>query len=74
MKDGYFVSDRIQVCLFGDGSVPLGKFVEALEVGGYDGYYTLEWPLKWDPSLAEAEIAYPQYIEYMRKIEQKINR
>ena len=37
-----------------------------LTARGYDGYYTLEWPLKHDPGLVGAEVVYPQYIEYMR--------
>ena len=68
VKDGYFVGDKIQVCLFGDGNVPLKQFVEVLENGGYEGYYTLEWPLLHDPRLVSAEIVYPQYINYMKTI------
>jgi fatty-acyl-CoA synthase len=68
VKDGRLEGDKIKICLFGDGVVPLGEFVEILQVGGYDGYYTLEWPLKWNPELVEAEIAYPQYIDYMKQL------
>ena len=74
VKDARLEGDKIKICLFGDGTVPLEQFVEVLQSNGYDGYYTLEWTLKWNPELVEAEKAYPQYIDYMKQLDKKSNR
>ncbi|MFH5182564.1 sugar phosphate isomerase/epimerase family protein [Paenibacillus sp. TAB 01] len=61
-------SDRgFQYCLLGEGDVPLNPIFQLLHSKGYSGYYTLEWEKKWHPQLAEADIAFPQYVRYMRQ-------
>jgi sugar phosphate isomerase/epimerase len=53
-------------CLTGEGDIPLKRIVDVLRQGGYDGYYTLEWEKKWHPEIPEADIAFPQYAQFMR--------
>ena len=53
----------------GFGTLPLEEFYALLKRGGYDGWYTLEWEKKWHPEMERAEIAFPKYVEVMRKIE-----
>jgi sugar phosphate isomerase/epimerase len=52
----------------GEGEVPIGRAVELLRNDGYEGYLSLEWEKKWKPELAPPEEAFPQYVEYMRKL------
>lgn len=52
--------------LLGRGDVPMREAIAALQAGGYDGYFSLEWEKRWVPELEEPEIAIPQYAEQMR--------
>ncbi|WP_010278229.1 sugar phosphate isomerase/epimerase family protein [Paenibacillus senegalensis] len=57
-------------CLTGEGDIPLKEIYRILEQGGYDGWFTFEWEKKWHPDIHEPEVSLPQYVEYMRKLEQ----
>ncbi|MGG3664214.1 sugar phosphate isomerase/epimerase family protein [Bacillus gobiensis] len=70
-KDSYVKkeTDRgYQLCLLGEGDVPLENIFSLLKEKGYDGYYTLEWEKKWCPEIEEPEIAFKQFAEFMRSI------
>jgi len=41
--------------------------MHTLQAGGYDGYLTLEWEKRWVPELAEPEVAFPQFVAFMRQ-------
>ena len=56
----------VELCLVGEGVVPVTKGLELLRGGGYDGYLVLEWEKKWHPEIEEPEVALPAYVEYMR--------
>ncbi|HWJ77839.1 MAG TPA: sugar phosphate isomerase/epimerase family protein [Niallia sp.] len=71
-KDSYVKKDTergYQLCLLGDGDVPLQNIYHLLKNNGYDGYYTLEWEKKWCPELVEPEVAFKQFITYMRNLQ-----
>ena len=55
-----------EVCLMGDGDVPLKETFDILEKGNYDGYFTFEWEKRWYPEIYSPEIAFPQFSEFMR--------
>lgn len=55
-----------ELCLMGEGDLPLAEFHDVLRAGGYDGFYTLEWEKQWHPEIAEPEVAFPRYVEFMR--------
>src|SRR5690625_3304053 len=59
-----------QLCLMGEGDIPLQVIFDLLQEKGYDGYYTLEWEKVWWPDIEEPEIAFKQYVEYMRELAQ----
>ncbi len=61
-KHGY------RLCLVGEGDVPLAEIMSVLRVGGYDGWLTLEWEKKWNPEIEEPEVAFPGYVEHMRRL------
>lgn len=58
-----------ELCLMGDGDLPLAAFFRVLREGGYDGYYTLEWEKKHHPELADPEVAFPRYVEFMTALD-----
>ncbi|WP_062104505.1 sugar phosphate isomerase/epimerase family protein [Bacillus niameyensis] len=70
-KDSYLKEGTprgYQLCLTGEGDIPLKQIYQLLEEKKYDGYYTLEWEKVWWPNIEEPEIAIPQYADYMRTL------
>ncbi len=61
-KHGY------RLCLVGEGDIPLAEIMAVLRAGGYDGWLTLEWEKKWNPEIEEPEVAFPGYVQYMRRL------
>lgn len=57
-----------QLCLPGEGDVPLAAIWKALQGVGYDGWATFEWEKKWHPEIEEPEIAIPAFARFMRKL------
>ena len=53
--------------LLGQGTVGVQAIVQALVRGGYDGFFGFEWEKVWHPEIDEPEVAFPQYIETMKK-------
>jgi sugar phosphate isomerase/epimerase len=60
--------DGHQLCLTGEGDIPLPEIMRVLQAGGYDGWLTLEWEKHWHPEIEEPEVAFPQYVRYMREL------
>jgi len=63
---------RDRLCLCGDGVLPLADCLDLLAAGGYAGYYTLEWEQKWHPYLADAEVAFPAFVQHMHQLRARI--
>ncbi|MZQ86230.1 TIM barrel protein [Paenibacillus sp. 5J-6] len=61
-------AEGFQYCLTGEGDIPLKDIYTLLKREGYEGYFTLEWEKKWHPELENPEIAFPQYVQYMRNL------
>ena len=55
-----------QLCLPGEGDVPLASMLSALRGIGYEGWLTLEWEKKWHPEIEAPEVAIPRFAEFMR--------
>ncbi|GIN71219.1 hypothetical protein J14TS2_16940 [Bacillus sp. J14TS2] len=71
-KDSYLkeaTARGYQLCLMGEGDIPLKRIFDLLAEQGYKGYYTLEWEKVWCPEIEEPEIAIPQYVQYMKQLE-----
>lgn len=58
-------------CLMGEGDLPHRQIYDVLKQGGYHGYLSFEWEKRWHPELPDPEIAFPQYIEYMKRLMEK---
>lgn len=57
-----------QLCLPGQGDIPLAESFAALQAIHYDGYYTLEWEKKWHPEIEEPDIAIPAFASFIRTL------
>jgi sugar phosphate isomerase/epimerase len=53
--------------LTGEGTFPLLELRTALEKAKYDQFVSFEWEKKWHPTVPEATIAVPQFMEWFRK-------
>lgn len=52
---------KVHSTLPGTGQVDLRKALTLIHSSGYDRYLSFEWEKKWEPDLAEPEIAFPHY-------------
>ena len=66
IKDLKMVDGQLELCMIGDGVVPIPELVEALQLRGFEGFISLEWEKRWHPSLEDPLIAIPLYANYMR--------
>jgi sugar phosphate isomerase/epimerase len=66
VKDGGRSPDAETNALYGDGAVPLDRIVRLLSERGYDGWLSVEWEKRWQPAIAEPEVALPRYAERLR--------
>jgi sugar phosphate isomerase/epimerase len=71
IKDLRMVDGKEHYELLGQGEVPIFAAIDALQKGGYNGYYSFEWEKLWHPEIAEPEIALADYskvmLEYFNK-------
>ncbi len=61
-----------KLCLPGDGDIPLTEIYIILADNNFDGYLTFEWEKMWTPEIEEPEIAFPKYVQYMRKLMEEL--
>ena len=52
----------------GKGSLPIALHLSLMALTNYDGFVSLEWEKKWHPELDEAEVAFPEFVELVKKI------
>ncbi len=57
-----------QLCMIGEGDIPMREMLACLAGTGYDGYLTLEWEKMWVPEIEEPEVAFPAFVKHMRQI------
>jgi len=70
-KDSKIAIDTVmgfEPCLMGEGDLPHEQIYSVLKNGGYDSYLSLEWEKRWHPELPDPEIAFPQYVRYMKNL------
>jgi sugar phosphate isomerase/epimerase len=71
-KPGGPEAKDVRYVLTGTGTVPVQETVNVLYRGGYKGYYCFEWEKRWHPEIEEPEVAFPQFVEMLRKYEQEL--
>ncbi len=70
-KDSKIAIDTVmgfEPCVMGQGDLPHEQIYDVLKNDGYDGYLSLEWEKRWHPELPDPEMAFPQYVTYMKKL------
>ena len=60
-----YSDEKEQLCLVGEGSIPINDIVDTLLNDRYDGYFSLEWEKKWHPELCEIESALDSFVHIM---------
>lgn len=66
VKDGGAGPDPTECRLLGKGVVPVQSMLQLVVTHGYDGWFSVEWEKKWQPQIADPEIALPQYANLLR--------
>jgi sugar phosphate isomerase/epimerase len=55
--------------LAGTGNVSFARTLVAIEKLNYDGYVSFEWEKYWHPEIEEPEVALPDFINAIRKLQ-----
>jgi sugar phosphate isomerase/epimerase len=55
--------------LAGRGCVPFAEAVAAIEILKFDGYVSFEWEKYWRPEIEEPEVALPDFVSAIRKLQ-----
>ena len=56
----------------GTGGVDLQRALTLLHTGGYTGWLSFEWEKKWEPTLAEPEVAFPHFQKFTSDLMKKV--
>lgn len=59
---------KVESRLPGKGEVDMRKALELLKRDGYDKYLSFEWEKKWQPDLAEPELAFPHFAKFTKSL------
>ena len=68
VKDGKGRAPSWQLCLLGQGDVPLGQAFELLLANDFQGAFSVEWEYAWHPELDPPEIALPAALKTVREL------
>ncbi|MBI2192269.1 MAG: sugar phosphate isomerase/epimerase [Planctomycetes bacterium] len=63
---------RVRSRLPGQGEVDMECGLNLLHQGGYTGWLSFEWEKKWEPRLAEPDVAFPHFLEHARRLMSKL--
>ena len=66
VKDSTVEDGKVLYKMMGEGDVPIDEVMFSLRSINYEGYITLEWVKRWMPSLSDAGIVIPHFINYMK--------
>ena len=65
IKDLKMIDGKEHYVLLGQGEVPIFTAIDALQNGGYKGYYSFEWEKLWHPEIDNPEVAFADYSKVM---------
>ena len=67
VKDAHVATPQaFDFALTGEGTIPVGGFIDLLAAKGYDGFVNFEWEKGWHPEIAGPEIALPHFMQWVR--------
>jgi len=52
----------------GEGGLPIAEAVRELDARGYDGWLVFEHEKRWQPHVADPEVAYPAFTQWYRSV------
>ncbi len=58
--------DGWRYVLPGSGELPLQETVQLLQAQGYTGWYVFEHEKRWHPELADPQIAFPAFVQWIK--------
>lgn len=67
IKNAILADGKINYVLLDKGEVPIFEAIDALEKGGYKGYYSFEWEKLWHPEIEAPEVALADYPKAMAR-------
>ena len=67
-KDASMVEGHPKSKLPGTGEVDMKRALEIVAGAGYNRYLSFEWEKKWQPELAEPEVAFPHYVGFTNNL------
>ena len=67
IKDAKIMEGKLQYTYLGQGEVPIFEAIDALEKGGYSGFYSFEWEKLWHPELGDPALALADYTKVMQQ-------
>ena len=62
------MADGWRYVLPGAGELPLAEAITILKTNGYDGWILFEQEKRWHPTLAEPEVAFPAFVNWIRPL------
>jgi sugar phosphate isomerase/epimerase len=71
-KDAARENGKVHSKLPGTGQVDLHQALALLHGSGYKGYLSFEWEKKWEPGLADPEVAFPHYVGLVNGLMQQL--
>ncbi|HHY83775.1 MAG TPA: AMP-binding protein [Clostridiales bacterium] len=71
IKDSVVADGKLRYCLMGEGDLPIGDMMLALQSINYDGYISLEWVKRWARDLEDAGVVFPHFANYMSRFMEK---
>ena len=60
--------------LVGEGTFPLSSVMTALSSIDYDGFVSLEWKPEWQEGLADREVIFPYFVNFMDRYNRRTAR
>ncbi|WP_058485361.1 sugar phosphate isomerase/epimerase family protein [Defluviitalea phaphyphila] len=67
IKDLTLIDDKLELCMIGDGVIPIPEIIKELKIRNFKGYVSLEWEKRWHPNLEDPSVVIPFYAKYMRE-------
>ncbi len=55
--------------LIGEGSMPIGDFMQALSSVNYHGYISLEWKRQWQQEDIDPEVIFSYFVSFMQRFD-----
>jgi sugar phosphate isomerase/epimerase len=68
IKDTKKIDGEWKLQNLGKGSIPIAMHIGLLSASNYNGFISLEWEKKWHPELDDCSVAFPEYINLVRKV------